>query len=76
MANFSSWTGAKHSSQAGFLQSPCHLLFTILLQASFKAEISEGLEPATSFQAEQKPLMMVCLIFYKTDYSNDYYTQQ
>jgi len=25
-----------------------------LLQASFKAEISEGLEPATSFQAEQK----------------------
>ena len=26
-----------------------------LHQASFKAEISEGLEPATSFQAEQKP---------------------
>ena len=26
-----------------------------LLQASFKAEISGGLEPATSFQPEQKP---------------------
>ena len=28
------------------------------------------------FKLNKNPLMMVCLIFYKTDYSNDYYTQQ
>ena len=28
------------------------------------------------FKLNKNPLMMVCLILHKTDYSNDYYTQQ